>query len=300
MEKIFDGFYRINLPIARGGFESFLDGWLICDEKRNQTILVETGPASVVPGLLRQLEAMNIAKIDYLIYTHIHLDHAGGAGQFAAAHKETKILAPEKGRKHLTDPSKLIEASKVSLGSLYETYGAPVPLPCEALISDGEIGGLTVIDTPGHSPHHSSYIYEIGGKKILFAGEAAGCWYRFDDGDVFMRPATPHKFYYDTAMASLEKLTHYTNVDIVCFPHSGYLADASEVFETAIAQMKLWLEILSDVPKDLSPDDLLRTLRAKDPVLAKLGKLPEEVRKREEHFIKQSAKGFMGWIQRNR
>lgn len=57
MTEIFPNFYRINLPIPRGGFESFLDGWLIEDKAGGRRILVETGPASAVPELLRLLEA---------------------------------------------------------------------------------------------------------------------------------------------------------------------------------------------------------------------------------------------------
>ncbi|MCF0248258.1 MAG: MBL fold metallo-hydrolase, partial [Synergistes sp.] len=102
--EIFKGFYRINLPIPRGGFESFLDGWLIDDREKERTILVETGPASAVPELLRRLEELKVNEIDYLILTHIHLDHAGGAGQFIEAFPDTKVLAPEKGRRHLIDP----------------------------------------------------------------------------------------------------------------------------------------------------------------------------------------------------
>lgn len=104
MTEIFPNFYRINLPIPRGGFESFLDGWLIEDEAGGRRILVETGPASAVPELLRLLEANGKNRIDYLIYTHIHLDHSGGAGQFIAAHPETKVLAPERDVRTLPTP----------------------------------------------------------------------------------------------------------------------------------------------------------------------------------------------------
>lgn len=299
MTEIFPNFYRINLPIPRGGFESFLDGWLIEDKAGGRRILVETGPASAVPELLRLLEAKGKNKIDYLIYTHIHLDHSGGAGQFIAAHPETKVLAPEKGRPHLADPSKLIAGSRTSLGSLCDVYGAPIPLPAENLI-DGGIPNLTVIDTPGHAPHHSSYIYELAGRWILFAGEAAGCWFRCDDGSCFMRPATPHKFFYDRAVASLNRLRALEDIDVVCFPHSGYLEDASEVFDRAAEQMKLWLAVLSALPAGTSPEDAVLALLANDPVLANLEKMPEAVRKREEFFIGQSVKGYLGWIERER
>ena len=294
--EILPNFYRINLPIPRGGFESFLDGWLIDDKERAQTVMIETGPASAVPGLLRQLEAHGNDKIDYLLYTHVHLDHSGGAGQFIAAHPEAKVLAPERGRPHLIDPSKLIAGSRTSLGSLCDVYGTPPPLPTENLVTGG-VPGLTVIDTPGHAPHHSSYIYELGGKRILFAGEASGCWFRLDDGSYFMRPATPHKFFYDSAIASLDKLRALKGIDIVCFPHSGYLEDAGEVFDTAKKQMELWLEILSALPAGAAPEEAVRALKENDPVLAKLTQMPETVRRREDFFLGQSAKGYLGWIE---
>ncbi|MPN10817.1 hypothetical protein SDC9_158114 [bioreactor metagenome] len=157
-----------------------------------------------------------------------------------------------------------------------------------------------MIDTPGHAPHHSSYIYELDGFRILFAGEAAGCWFRLDDGGCFMRPATPHKFFYDTAMASLNKLLSLQDIDLVCFPHSGYLKDARAVFEAARNQMALWLEILSSLPEKASPEAAVSALKAQDPMLAKLEKMPEMAGKREEFFIGQSAKGYLGWIERER
>lgn len=299
MNEIFPGFYVIDLPIPRGGFESFLNVWLIDDKSRGQRILVETGPASVIPTLFKTLEENHVDNIDYLIYTHIHLDHAGGAGQFIAEHPKTKLLAPEKGRPHLIDPSKLAAGSRTSLGSLCDVYGMPEPVPAENLISGG-ISGLAVIDTPGHAPFHSSYIYELDGSKILFPGEAAGCWFRLDDGDYFMRPATPRKFFYDRAMTSLDKLRALKNIDIVCFPHSGYLSDASRVFEEAREQMELWLKILSGLPSGATREYASAVLKARDPILAKLARMPEAVRKREEFFIGQSADGYLGWIERQR
>lgn len=297
--KLFPGFYKINLPIPRGGFESFLDGWLIMDEARGQNILVETGPASAVPELFSRLEELGDPRIDYLIYTHIHLDHAGGAGHFIRRYGDTKVLAPAKGRPHLVDPSKLITGSRATLGDLCGAYGEPLPVPAENMLGDGgEIPGLTVIDTPGHAPHHSSYIYELGGRRILFAGEAAGCWFRLEDGSYFTRPATPHKFYYDTAVASLGKLLALDDIDMVCFPHSGWLAEARPAFERAKKQMELWLEILSALPTEAGREEAVEELLKKDPVMKKLEELPENVRKRELFFIGQSANGYLGWIRR--
>lgn len=297
--EIFGGFYRINLPISRGGFMSFLDSWLIEDTSRGQTILVETGPASAVPQLLRVLAEKHVTRIDYLIYTHIHLDHAGGAGQFIAKCPDTKVLAPEHGRQHLANPSRLVAGTLTTLGSIFDTYGEPIPVPQENLMS-GDIPGLTVIDTPGHAPHHSSYIYEIGGKRVLFTGETAGVWIATDSGEYFARPSTPHKFFYDDAIESLDKLMALKDIDIVCFPHSGYLTDAHVVFETAAKQMRLWLDILSELPSGATPDDAVDALMERDPVLALLSKLPKDIRMRENFSIRQSAVGYLGWIERER
>lgn len=299
--EILPGFFKIGLPIPRGGFESFIDGWFIKDRERGQTILIETGPASAVPKLLESLREMDIQKIDYLIYTHIHLDHAGGVGHFMKQFPDTKVLAPEKGRKHLVDPSRLIAGSRSSLGSLCDTYGEPLPIPAGCLLDGpGQIKGLTVVDTPGHAPHHSSYIYELNGKRILFIGEAAGCWFRLPDGSCFMRPATPHKFFYDTEMESLNKLLDLKNIDIACFPHSGCTQHSHEVMERAKAQLELWLKTAEALPAGAGPEEMVQSLTEADPMMKKLEELPENVRRREEYFIRQSSKGFLGWVNRQK
>ncbi len=299
--ELFHGFYRISLPIPRGGFESFLDGWLIMDEARGRNVLMETGPASAAPELFMRLEEFGSPRIDYLLYTHIHLDHAGGAGHFIARSPNTKVLAPAKGRPHLIDPARLAAGSRASLGGLCDVYGEPLPVPAENMLnSDLEISGLTVIDTPGHAPHHSSYIYELDGRRILFAGEAAGCWFRLEDGSYFTRPATPHKFFYDAAMDSLGKLMALDDIDLVCFPHSGWLTDRTSAFERAKAQMELWLSLLSELPPEAGRAEAVELLLRRDPVMSKLKELPEAVRKREKFFIGQSADGYLGWIRKSR
>lgn len=297
--ELFPGFYRISLPIPRGGFESFLDGWFIEDEERGQNILVETGPASASPELLVQLASLGLAKIDYLIYTHIHLDHAGGAGHFMEHFPETKVLAPLRGRPHLVDPQKLISGSRESLGGLCDAYGLPRPVPLENILEDGsEIKGLETIETPGHAPHHSSYIYETHGRRILFPGEAAGCLFPLDDGDFFMRPATPHKFYYDTEMSSLDKLLALEDIELACFPHSGYIKNPVAVMLEAKKQLELWLEVMQELPAEADADEAVKRLTVRDPMLEKLDRLPQMVRERELFFLKQSAKGFLGWVRR--
>lgn len=295
VKEIFPGMTEIVLPMQRGGFESFINAWLIRDYSRNKTVLVETGPASVVPGLNEDLISLGCKYIDYLIYTHIHLDHSGGAGQFCRLHPETKVLAPVKGRPHLIDPSRLVAGSRDNIGDLCDLYGMPLPLDPSVLLDDAScILGLEVTDTPGHAPHHSSYVYTIGDESVLFVGEAAGCCFETADGDLFMRPATPHKFFYDVALSSLNKLLRLEGITMICYPHSGCYRNVRELLEAARAQLELWRSIALSLPGDVLPQDFVAAVKVKDPMMKLMDKLPSPVRKREEFFLKQSAAGFIG------
>lgn len=299
--EIMPGLVRIPLPIPRGGFESFINGYLICDRRRGRTILMETGPACSVPQLARDLHELGADKIDYLIYTHIHLDHAGGVGQFHKLFPQTKVIAPRRGRAHLVDPSKLLAGSRVTIGGLCDVYGAPEPLPQEALApEDLVLDGLTVIETPGHAPHHDSYIYELDGKRLLFAGEAAGCCFTLPDGGIFIRPATPDKFFYEVSMESLDKLLALKDIDLVCYPHAAAARDWRRCLEAAREQMELWKDIILALPAEATAEDAFQAVMAHDPALKELSRLPENERRRELYFLRQSAKGYLGWKQRNR
>ena len=299
-KEIIKGLTQIVLPVPRGGFESFIIGWHINDKSRGRSILMETGPAASVPRLAEDLKMIGAGEPDYLLYTHVHLDHSGGAGQFHELFPGTKIIAPLKGRTHLIDPARLVQASRENLGDLCDVYGMPLPLPEDALADpDLELEGLTIIDTPGHAPHHSSYLYDLDGIRILFPGEAAGCYFELDDGSIFMRPATPHKFYFETAMASLQKLIALGDVDLICYPHSGCSRDPNGLLEMAAAQMALWKEIISALPADANTEDGVKALLKNDPVLSQIGRLPDIEREREAFFLCQSVDGYLGYVRRN-
>ncbi len=299
-KEVIKGLTEIILPVPRGGFESFIIGWHIDDKTRGRSILMETGPASSVPQLIEDLKQMSAGEPDYLLYTHIHLDHSGGAGQFHQKFPGTKIIAPLKGRPHLIDPERLIQGSRENLGDLCDVYGMPIPLPEEALADpDIELDGLEIIDTPGHAPHHSSYLYDLDGVRILFPGEAAGCYFELPDGSIFMRPATPHKFYYETAMASLQKLIDLGDVDLICYPHSGCSRDPKGLLEMAASQMAFWKDIISALPADAGTEDGVKALLKNDPALAQIDKLPEKDREREAFFLRQSVDGYLGYVRRN-
>ena len=300
IRKIIKGLTEIELNIVGENYHSIIYTWYIEDKTRGKTFLVETGPSSVVPELIKDLELLTSAKPDYLLYTHVHLDHSGGAGQFNREFPNSKIIAPLNGCSHLIDPAKLVNASRESLGELCDIYGMPLPVPEGAFADpDLKLDGLTIIDTPGHSPHHISYLYDLDGVRILFPGEAAGCCFELTDGSFFVRPATPHKFYYETAMTSLAKLIDLGKVNIICYPHSGTIQNADGLLDMAKNQMVLWKNVISSLPENATVHDATESILDCDPALRQITKLAKRERERELFSIRLSVDGFLKYVRRN-
>jgi glyoxylase-like metal-dependent hydrolase (beta-lactamase superfamily II) len=199
------------------------------DRPASTPILVECGTAATQPRLEAGLASLGIdrASIDTLLLTHIHLDHAGGAGHWArggatggatggAAGGADVFLHPF-GVRHLADPAKLIASSRRVHGASYDRfYGDPIPCPPERLhaMNDGEHRerhGLrwTAIETPGHARHHHAWLVapESAGPKdpaVLFAGDIAAM--RTPGSQHISVPTPPPEFDLDAWIASLDRL----------------------------------------------------------------------------------------------
>lgn len=144
--------------------------------------LIETGTALTVPHTLGGLERLGIhpEAIEYILCTHIHMDHAGGAGYLAAALPRAKVYIHSMSMEHLADPSRLVPSVRRAVGEeAWPLHGDILPItserlyPAEQLRLDlGRDIVLEAIATPGHSPDHLSYRdHKSGG---LFIGDAAG------------------------------------------------------------------------------------------------------------------------------
>jgi len=147
-----------------------------------QTALIETGPAVVVPGVLDAIRQLghDPSRLSYIILTHIHLDHAGGAGTLAQQFPQLPVLVHQRGARHLIDPSRLIEGTRQAWGERFEDeYGAILPIAERQVraVEDGDViplgdTELRIIYTPGHAPHHIC-IYETKSQGV-FSGDAIG------------------------------------------------------------------------------------------------------------------------------
>ncbi|HEX2240344.1 MAG TPA: MBL fold metallo-hydrolase [Actinomycetota bacterium] len=207
------------------GFDR-LTGCFLIDGAR--PALIETGPKSTVPAVLEQLAAGGIQTLDWIVVTHIHLDHAGAAGTLARHFPDARVAVHEVGAPHLIDPSKLwASATRIYGDRMEELWGGIDPIPEDRImaLSDGDVVDLgdgrklEAVDTPGHARHHHAYLDDVTGS--LFAGDALGV--RLPDIGV-IRPATPPpEFDLEDALASIDRirelhprqiwLTHFGPVD---------------------------------------------------------------------------------------
>ena len=216
-----------------------------------QTAIVETGPKSCLEHVLEGLEEAGIEDLDWIVVTHIHLDHAGAAGTLAERFPNATVAVHHVGAPHLVDPSKLwSSASRIYGDDMDKLWGGidPIDEGRIRVLSDGDVidlGGrkLTAVDTPGHAGHHHSYLDDATG--FLFSGDALGI--RLPQAGL-IRPATPPpEFNLDKAVESIRRIAAL-EPSALWFTHFGphdtgeRVASVAETCEAAIESLRRWEE----------------------------------------------------------
>src|ERR687891_701910 len=175
-----------------------------------QTALIETGPKSSYPVVRAGLDDLGVDRLDWIVVTHIHLDHAGAAGTLARDFLEATVAVHRVGALHLVSPAKLwASAGRIYGDEMDRLWGGIDPIPEDRIrsLDDGDeidLGDrrLLAVDTPGHARHHHAFVYDSTG--IALCGDALGV--RLPDVGV-VRPATPPpEFNLELAIASIEKI----------------------------------------------------------------------------------------------
>ncbi|MBK3496875.1 MBL fold metallo-hydrolase [Viridibacillus sp. YIM B01967] len=220
--------------------------YLLLDDK---IALIETSASPSVPYIIKGLQKLGVAPedVDYLILTHIHLDHAGGAGLFMEQCKNAKLLVHPKGARHLVDPSRLIASAKSVYGDNFDTLFDPIlPVSEERMrtVEDGEkleLGEttLTFYHTKGHANHHIS-IHESATNGI-FVGDTTGVYYPELTGEEFdlIIPSTSPNQFDPEAMEQSIQLYEKLNADQLYFGHYGVYRNPGVAYQ----QVREWLPI---------------------------------------------------------
>jgi glyoxylase-like metal-dependent hydrolase (beta-lactamase superfamily II) len=226
-----DGLYLVDTDYVRPGLAA---SHILVDSGR--AAFIDTGPAPAAPKLLAALDELGLAReqVDYLFLTHVHLDHAGGAGQLMHALPNARAVLHPRGAPHLIDPAKLIAGSVAVYGeaTYRKLYGEILPLPADRVMTTEDGTRLTLgtrtfefIDAPGHARHHHCPI-DLDYRDV-YSGDNFGICYRdFDTaaGPFMLPTTTPVQFEPDALHRTIDRLLAYRPRRIVQ-THFGPVSD---------------------------------------------------------------------------
>lgn len=227
-------------------------------------VLIECGPSNVLGNVAAALESVGVTEIAAMVVTHIHLDHAGGAGHFASRYPTAQIGVHGKGVRHLIDPSRLWDSAEriYSPEGMQTLWGPMDPVPEDRLMvleegSQIDLGGgrrLDVMYTPGHAKHHVVFHEERSGG--MFVGDSVGV--AFPHGHI-VQPVTPPPDFDATLVTHQLRRMAERRPGFVGFAHYGVADDPARVFDQAEARLRTWVEFVEGLG---DADDAAHRLRA--------------------------------------
>ena len=276
---------------------------------------VDVGTNYSVPHLLTALQELHVdpAAVEYVFTTHVHLDHAGGAGLLLQSLPNARLVAHPRGAPHLIDPAKLIAASKVVYGAerYRELYGELIPVDARRVLESADGQTLTLrgrplqlLHTPGHALHH--YCVVDPDHHNLFTGDTFGLSYREMDtaqGAFGVPTTTPTQFDPAQLIASIERL-------MATAPNAAYLMHYSRVtgLPAIAASLKAQIPELAAIALRHADDPdpypaIYGEMRALWVELAGRHGLADPQASVDEYLAKDidlNTQGLIAWVQRQR
>ena len=243
------GVYAVDTGFHRDHFDA---AYLIVE--RGRAAFVDTGTNHAVPRLLATLAALGLAPeaVDWVIPTHVHLDHAGGAGLLMQHCSQATLLVHPRGARHLIAPAALWAGATAVYGEaeMDSSYGELVPVEAARVLTSADgmevrLAGrlLRIADTPGHARHHHCVWDEP--TRGWFTGDTFGLSYReFDTerGPWILPTATPVRFEPEVLRDSITRLLA-TQPDCIYLTHFGRIAQAREVQRLGVLLLSLLAEM---------------------------------------------------------
>jgi len=290
--------YIFLIDLKPAGFSHFIASYVL---KAKKTAIIDTGPTATIPNLLAGLReiGIDVEDVDYVVVSHIHLDHSGGAGTLLSHLPKAKLIIHKRGAPHVVNPNKLWMQAKQVLGKVAELYEAPVPVANERImvaedgmtVDLGEGVELKVIETLGHASHHQSF-YEKRSRGI-FPGDTAGIY--IPEFDVIV-PTTPPPFYLEMTLVSIEKLKQL-KPKALYYSHFGRAINASQKLQVHVDQLKLWANIVAEkMKKKATVEEIKEEIEKRDQLLREVKDYIKAHPIMGRGIVSQNIQGFMEYF----
>ena len=274
--------------------------YLLSEEKK---ALVDSGPPSSANIVLDGIRKVGVRPedINYIIVTHVHVDHAGGAGVLLKDMPQAQVVVHHKGARHLLKLAELMESTIKTVGTeIIAQWGEVVPVEPEQVqvvddndtIQLSEEQVLNFIDAPGHAPHELC-IYERrnGG---LFTGEALGLY--FDD-EVLLPCHPPPSFDLEVCINTIQRLMTL-NASRLYFAHFGVTDRVEEILQLAIDKLQIYGNVVAEAIKENALDDITeRVLAQVVPELELMRRTPSVYKLIVGDLIPWGIAGFIHYYQ---
>lgn len=221
--------------------------------------VVDSGTGRNYERILEVLDTLDILpeELEVIALTHVHLDHAGGAGHLAGVCPNATVQIHNIGAPYLVEPEHLIEGTKRAVGVQWQYYDEPDPIPEERIetISDGDtvdLGDhqLGVHHAPGHAPHQ--VVFSNPENDAVFTADAAGIW--APDPGVLAPTSPPPNFDLEGCLKDIE-LLHELDPSVLLYAHFGSRADVSVALEDYHQVLTDWVEDVQEKRKELEDDE---------------------------------------------
>ena len=221
--------------------------------------VIDTGIGTNHERVFDALSEVGIGRedLELVLPTHVHLDHAGGAGFLAEAYPNATVKVHEIGAPHLVDPSRLVAGTKAAVEDQWEFYVDPKPVPedrVEALTGGDEVDlgdrTLDVVHAPGHAPHQMMFHEPDDG--VVFTGDAAGIY--MPERDEIGPTSPPSNFDVDQCLEDVNAIRDL-DPDVLCFGHFGPREYDESLLEAYKRTLVEWVEAVRRKRDELGDDE---------------------------------------------
>lgn len=222
--------------------------------------IVDSGIGTEYERVLDAMERVGVAPADLelVALTHVHLDHAGGAGFLAEACPNATVAVHESGARHLVDPDRLVAGTKAAVGEQWQHYTEPEPVPEDRIreLTDGDELDLgdrrfRVHHAPGHAPHQ--VVFENPAESTVFTGDAAGIYVPGHDAVIETTP--PSNFDLEQCLEDTRTIAAL-DPSVLCYGHFG-AARADGRLAGYRETLREWVDRVAETRSELGDDEAL-------------------------------------------